>query len=258
MPKRASLNDRDARLGGTPAPPLAHVLICDDDQELRRLLGDFLSGHGYAVAAVTDGRELQRYIRTGAAVDLVVLDIMLPGKSGIELCRDLREISNVPILMLTARGGETDRIVGLEMGADDYMSKPFSPNELLARVKALLRRSRMPGNGPQSGRNRILAFEGWQLSLARRELRNPLGVIIDLSAGEFDLLLAFLEAPQRVLTREHLLEAAHNREASAFDRSIDVQLSRLRRKIEATEESEGFIKTVRGAGYMFVVPVVQK
>ena len=244
--------------GGSPSPPDAHVLICDDDAELRRLVADFLQGHGYAVSTASDGRELARCLRLPTAVDLIVLDIMLPGQSGLEICRDLRETSNVPILMLTARGNETDRIVGLEMGADDYISKPFSPAELLARIKALLRRTRMVGAGLPSAKKRVLEFEGWRLDILRRDLRNPAGVIIDLSAGEFDLLLAFLEAPQRVLSREQLLDAARNKASTAFDRSIDVQISRLRRKIGAPKDTEGFIKTVRGSGYLFVASVVPK
>ena len=230
-------------------------MICDDDADLRHLLSTFLMDHGYHVTAATGGRDLSHLMRTSAPVDLVILDIMLPGQSGLEICREFRSTSNVPILMLTARGDEADRIVGLDMGADDYMSKPFSPNELLARVKALLRRVRMMEVGANAGNRRLYHFEGWRLDATRRELCNPAGVIIDLSAGEFNLLLAFLDSPQRVLSRDQLLEAASNREPTAFDRSIDVQVSRLRRKIGSADESEGFIKTVRGAGYIFV-PVV--
>ncbi len=247
-----------AASGGDRALPEAHILICDDDAELRRLLSTFLVDHGYRVTTATDGRDLARLMRTSASVDLVILDVMLPGQNGFEICRELRSTSNVPILMLTARGDETDRIVGLDMGADDYMSKPFSPNELLAHVKAILRRVRMMEAGAGAGNRRLYQFEGWRLDATRRELRNPAGVIIDLSAGEFDLLLAFLDSPQRVLSRDQLLEAARNREPTAFDRSIDVQVSRLRRKIGPADDSEGFIKTVRGAGYMFVPPVTHR
>ena len=244
--------------GVAEASPDTHIVICDDDGELRQLLATFLTSHGFAVTAVGDGRELSRHLRSSAHADLIVLDVMLPGQSGIEICRDLRATSSVPILMLTARGDETDRIVGLEIGADDYMSKPFSPNELLARVKALLRRSRMGGGASSAGRLRVLEFDGWRLDVTRRELRNPARVIIDLSAGEFDLLLAFLEAPQRVLSREHLLDVAKSKSPAAFDRSIDVQISRLRRKIDSSDDGESFIKTVRGAGYMFVATVQAK
>lgn len=245
--------------GGTErALPDAQIVICDDDPDLRQLLSAFLGDHGYFVATAANGRDLDRLMAGPTAIDLVILDVMMPGQSGREVCRNLRAYSNVPILMLTALGDEHDRVVGLEMGADDYMAKPFGPNELLARVKALLRRSRMAPDDPTpAARRRVFEFEGWRLDPARRELRNPAGVIIDLSAGEYDLLLAFVEAPQRVLSRDQLLDAARNRAASGFDRSIDVQVSRLRRKIGSTDESEGLIKTVRGAGYMFV-PAVRR
>ncbi|MDZ4840780.1 MAG: response regulator transcription factor [Hyphomicrobium aestuarii] len=238
-----------------PIALLAHVLVCDDDPDLSQLLSAFLQEHGFKVTLAADGRELQRQLRANPGVDLVILDVMLPGASGLELCRDLRATSTVPIMMLTARGDETDRIVGLEMGADDYVSKPFGPNELLARIKALLRRARMSSPSLTGDRKQSFSFDGWRLDAARRELRNPDGVIIDLSAGEYDLLLAFLEAPQRVLSREHLLDVARNRPAQAFDRSIDIQVSRLRRKLGSSDDSEGLIKTVRGAGYMFVPTV---
>lgn len=242
---------------GADQPRQGHIVICDDDGELRSLLAAFLRDGGYTVSTAADSRGLERCLRSHDAVDLVILDVMLPGKSGLEICRDLRAASTVPILMLTARGEETDRIVGLEMGADDYMSKPFSPHELLARVKAMLRRSRMLAPRT-SDRRRSITFGEWTLDLARRELRNPSDVIIDLSGGEYDLLLAFLDAPQRVLSREQLLEAARNREPSAFDRSIDVQVSRLRRKIASSDEGEGFIRTIRGVGYMFDAEVVYR
>lgn len=251
--KNASVGHED----GPEQSRQGHILICDDDGELRSLLAGFLREGGYAVATAADSRELERSLRSSGNFDLVILDVMLPGKSGLEICRDLRAASTVPILMLTARGEETDRIVGLEMGADDYMSKPFSPHELLARVKAMLRRSRMLASR-SAERRRSITFGEWTLDLARRELRNPASVIIDLSGGEYDLLLAFLDAPQRVLSREQLLEAARNREPSAFDRSIDVQVSRLRRKIATSHEGEGFIKTIRGVGYMFDAEVVYR
>ncbi|MDX2157890.1 MAG: response regulator transcription factor [Hyphomicrobiaceae bacterium] len=241
--------------GAEELAPEARIVICDDDSDLRHLLGEFLVEHRFAVVGVGSGRELDRLMRSGAQLDLIILDIMLPGQSGIEICRNLREQSNLPILMLTARGDETDRIVGLEIGADDYVSKPFSPNELLARIKALLRRSRISGGAGMVGRKRSYEFEGWRLDLLRRELRNPRGVIVDLSAGEYDLLVAFLEMPQRVLSRDQLLDAARSTDATNLDRSIDVQVSRLRRKIDTGAEGESFIKTVRGAGYMLVAAV---
>lgn len=243
---------------GSPSlPPDAHILLCDDDPELRRLLATYLRENGYRVTPIGDGRDVSRHI-TDAAVDLLILDLMLPGINGLEICRNLRAHSNVPILMLTAKGSETDRIVGLEMGADDYVAKPFSPPELLARVKALIRRARMTGQEPTPRDGRVVLLDGWRLDTLRRELRNPDGVIIDLSVGEYDLLLTFLEAPQRVLDRDYLIEVTRKRSLSAFDRSIDVQISRLRRKIEAGDNDESIIKTVRGAGYMLTCEVSRK
>jgi len=234
-----------------------HVLIVDDDAEIRKLAAKFLRAHGHRVTAVRDGREMWPTL-TSAAVDLIVLDVMLPGSNGLDLCREIRKSSRIPIIMLTALGADTDRIVGLELGADDYLAKPFNPRELLARVNAVLRRVKTLGDGPEASRTGTrLMFEGWTLDLLRRELVNPHGVVVDLSTGEYDMLLTFLEAPQRVLTREQLLDGAKNRVATGFDRVIDVQVSRLRRKLEASEDSQAMIKTIRGAGYMFV-PVVQR
>lgn len=235
---------------GSPSlPPDAHVLLCDDDPELRRLLASYLRENGYRVTPIGDGRDVARHL-ADATVDLLILDVMLPGMSGLDVCRNLRAQSTVPILMLTAKGSETDRIVGLEMGADDYVAKPFSPPELLARIKALIRRSRMAGTEVVGPDRRVITFDGWTLDTLRRELRNPDGVIIDLSVGEYDLLLTFLEAPQRILDRDYLLEATRKRSAAGFDRSIDVQVSRLRRKIDSGDGVDSLIKTIRGAGYM--------
>ncbi|MEZ5849992.1 MAG: response regulator transcription factor [Hyphomicrobiaceae bacterium] len=248
-------SDTELAAGGEPSSPDAYIVVCDDDPDLRHLLSAYLSENGFAVTGVGSGKDLMRHLRSGARADLVILDIMLPGQSGIEICRNLRASSDIPIVMLTARGDETDRIVGLEIGADDYVSKPFSPNELLARIKALLRRANMSADVRFAARTRLYEFDGWRLDVLRRELRNPTGVIIDLSAGEYDLLLAFVEMPQRVLSRDQLLEAARSPDAENLDRSIDVQVSRLRRKIDSDTEGESFIKTVRGAGYMFVATV---
>jgi two-component system OmpR family response regulator len=232
----------------------AHLLIVDDDEEIRKLLARFLRENGYRVTVASDGRRLKETVRD-AAIDLVVLDIMLPGTSGFELCRELRASSDTPVIMLTAKGGETDRIVGLELGADDYLAKPFNPRELLARVKAVLRRYQ---SAAIADKGRRLLFEGWAIDTQRRELRNPAGALVDLSAGEYDLLLTFAEAPQRILSRDHLLDATRNRAAFGFDRTIDVQVSRLRRKLGATNEADGLIKTVRGAGYMFLPSVARE
>lgn len=253
MPRQgsSSTSDNQEPAGGEESSPLAHIVICDDDPDLRHLLGQLLEENGYATTRVGSGKELDRHMRSGARSDLVILDIMLPGQTGIEICRNIRASSDLPIIMLTARGDETDRIVGLEIGADDYVSKPFSPNELLARIKALLRRARISEGARTGGRLRKYEFDGWQLDVLRRELRNPNGVIIDLSAGEYDLLIAFLETPQRILSRDQLLEAARSADVANLDRSIDVQVSRLRRKIDTAAGGESFIKTVRGAGYLF-------
>jgi two-component system OmpR family response regulator len=234
---------------GTPV----NVVIVDDDREIRQLLTGFLKGHGYAVTAVTDGRALLDALAK-QTTDIVILDIMLPGADGLELCRTIRASSSVPIIMLTSRREETERIVGLEMGADDYVAKPFNPRELLARMKAVLRRTATPPGSIRPRSNRMATFEGWRLDTLRRELSNPAGVVVDLSGGEYDLLMAFIEAPQRVLSRDALLELGRNRVGTGFDRSIDTQVSRLRRKL-GSDDGEGFIKTVRGAGYMFLPDV---
>jgi two-component system OmpR family response regulator len=230
------------------------VLVVDDDGEILSLVAKFLRANGFVVSTARNGAEMKAQMQS-SQVDLVVLDIMLPGTNGLDLCRALRAESAVPVVMLTAKGDEIDRIVGLEVGADDYLPKPFNPRELLARIKAVLRRSRsVEGLAPQ-GSGRSIEFEGWQLDTLKRELVNPGGVVVDLSGGEYDLLLTFLEAPQRVLSRDYLLDSTKNRTLDVFDRSIDVQVSRLRRKIESQRE---LIKTIRGAGYLFAADVRRK
>jgi two-component system OmpR family response regulator len=237
-------------------PSSAHVLIVDDDREIRDLLGRFLRKHGYRVDTAADGRAMMRLLEAGR-FDLIVLDLMLPGEDGLSLCRRLRVASQIPIIMLTAIGEETDRIVGLEMGADDYLPKPFNPRELLARIKAVLRRS--GGVRPaQEDADGALVFEGWRLERGKRELRSPDDVLVPLTAGEFELLAAFAEHPKRVLSRDQLLDLTRGRSAAPFDRSIDVQLSRLRRKIEADPKEPTIIKTVRGGGYIFACEVVRR
>jgi two-component system OmpR family response regulator len=230
-----------------------HILIVDDDREIRDLLARFLDKHGLRVTAAADGREMHRVL-DGSRIDLIVLDLMLPGEDGLTLCRNLRARSAIPIIMLTAMGEETDRIVGLEMGADDYLAKPFNPRELLARIKAVLRRAEQaPAAGPVEG-GAVLEFAGWALDLDRRELQRPDGVMVPLSSGEFELLATFATHPGRVLSRDQLLDLARGREAH-FDRSIDVQVSRLRRKIEADPQEPALIKTVRNGGYTFTPSV---
>lgn len=232
----------------------SHILVVDDDIEIRDLLARFLRKHGYRVTGARNGREMRESL-AATQVDLVVLDLMLPGESGLDLCREARATSLVPIVMLTAMGDDMDRIVGLEMGADDYLPKPFNPRELLARIKAVLRRTTTNSDPVSHVRENILHFAGWQLDLVRRELKSAKNVVIELSAGEYDLLLAFLEHPQRVLSRDQLLDLTRNRVSSPYDRSIDVQVSRLRRKLEVDPPEVPLIKTVRGTGYIFASEV---
>jgi two-component system, OmpR family, response regulator len=225
-------------------------LVVDDDGQILELVARFLMGNGFAVHTARDGREMLAQLSEHGA-DLIVLDLMLPGANGLELCRELRRTSSVPVVMLTAKGEEIDRIIGLEVGADDYLPKPFNPRELLARVNAVLRRT-TPNQMQGARRPRSVGFAGWKLDIMKRELSRPDGVVVDLSTGEYDLLITFLEAPQRVLSRDYLLDAARNRALEPFDRAIDVQVSRLRRKIGDGGE---LIKTVRGAGYLFAADV---
>lgn len=231
------------------ANPAAHILVVDDDREIRDLLARFLKKHGFRVTTAVDGREMQRAL-SDWSIDLVVLDLMLPGEDGLSLCRNLRAKSAIPIIMLTMMNEETDRIIGLEMGADDYLPKPFNPRELLARMKAVLRRSRNISRPGSAGHSKTLYFSGWKLEIGHRRLQSAEGLLIDLSTGEFDLLVALAEHPQQVLTRDQLLDLIHGREEAPFDRSIDMQISRLRRKIEDGRGQHNLIKTVRGGGYM--------
>jgi two-component system, OmpR family, response regulator len=228
-----------------------HLLIVDDDKEIRVLLSKFLAQHGYRVSVAHEGRAMMQALES-ARISLVVLDLMLPGEDGLSLCRRVRAASTMPIVMLTAVGEDTDRIVGLEMGADDYLPKPFHPRELLARVRAVLRRT---GPRPLCGTGRTLEFAGWRLDVACRQLFSPSGALVALRAAEFDLLLALAERPQRVLSRDQLLDLSRGRTAAAFDRSVDVQISRLRRKLEADPKVPDLIKTVRSGGYVFAAAV---
>jgi two-component system OmpR family response regulator len=229
-----------------------HVLIVDDDEEVRRLLGEYLERNGLRVTLAVDGGEMRRALDDGSP-DLVVLDLMLPGEDGLALCRDLRARSNLPVIMLTARIDEVDRIVGLEMGADDYLAKPFSPRELLARIKSILRRTRsLPPGGGVAHR---LRFAGWTLELATRQLVAPDGLVVPLSGAEFRLLSVFVEHPNRVLQRSQLLELALGREREPFDRSIDVQVSRLRTRLGDDAREPRIIKTVRNLGYVLAAVV---
>ncbi|BBP76712.1 MULTISPECIES: response regulator [Pseudomonas] len=235
---------------------MSHLLIVDDDLEVLALLKKFFLQHGYAVETAANGAQLWAAMALNPA-DLIILDLMLPGDNGLLLCQRLRQQYATPVIMLTAMGELSDRVVGLEMGADDYLSKPFDARELLARVRAVLRRAgeSRPPIGDAS--RPLIRFAGWQLDLTRRELRSPDQVMIPLSSGEFDLLLVFVEHPQRVLTREQLLNLARGHSHDAFDRSIDVQVSRLRRKLEFDTKRPEMIRTVRNGGYQFTVSVTR-
>jgi two-component system, OmpR family, response regulator len=227
-----------------------HVLVVDDDNETCALLSRFLERHGYRTSVAHDGRAMMATLDC-ARVNLIVLDLMLPGEDGLTLCRRLRATSTVPIIMLTALGEETDRIVGLEMGADDYLPKAANPRELLARIRAVLRRAGAAQVSADGTRKRVLEFCGWRIDVAQRQLISPSNALVVLRASEFDLLLALAERPQRVLSRDQLLDLARGRASSAFDRSVDVLISRLRRKIEADPKEPALIKTVRSGGYVF-------
>ncbi|OGA55436.1 MAG: DNA-binding response regulator [Betaproteobacteria bacterium RIFCSPLOWO2_12_FULL_62_58] len=231
-----------------------HVLVVDDDQEIRSLLRDYLQKNGYRVTAVGDGKRMWAAFEE-ARPDIVVLDLMLPGDDGLTLCRDLRARSKTPIIMLTARGEETDRIVGLEMGADDYLPKPFNPRELLARIKSILRRTRTLPENLRPEDARAIRFAGWTLDVATRNLRSPEGVVVALSGTEYKLLRIFLAHANRVLNRDQLIDLMLSRDASPFDRSIDVQVSRLRHRLGEGAKEPAIIKTVRGEGYVLSVPV---
>ncbi len=230
-----------------------HILVVDDDREIRELLARFLTRHGLRVSTARDGVDMMKAL-DGSAVDLVVLDLMLPGEDGLSLCRRLRAGSTLPVIMLTAMGEDTDRIVGLEMGADDYLPKPFNPRELLARIKAVLRRMQA-APAAESPAGDTMRFDGWTMELGARRLLSPDGTEVELSTGEYELLLAFITHPRRVLSRDLLLDLARGRSAAPFDRSIDIQVMRLRRKIESDPKEPRLIKTVRGGGYVFAAEV---
>ncbi|CDK97586.1 DNA-binding two component response transcriptional regulator (OmpR family) [Magnetospirillum gryphiswaldense MSR-1 v2] len=247
-----------AILGAMNTTP--HILVVDDDHEIRDLLARFLAKHGLHVSTARDGAEMTKLL-DAHGIDLVVLDLMMPGEDGLSLTRRLRaQGCTLPIIMLTAMAEDTDRIVGLEVGADDYLPKPFNPRELLARIKAVLRRAPAESDtaAPTSGGGgHRLRFDGWVLDMATRDLTDPDGVVLTLSAGEFDLLRAFVEHPRRVLSRDQLLDLARGRQAIPFDRSIDIQVSRLRRKLNDDPKEPQLIKTVRGGGYLFTPDVVR-
>lgn len=237
---------------------MAKILVVDDEPDAVELVEFNLKNAGFEVITAADGAEALKKARA-ALPDLVVLDLMIPEVDGLEVCKLLRRdaaTAGIPILMLTAKAAEIDRVLGLELGADDYVTKPFSPRELLARIRAVLRRSRTARGNTETRRTEIITFDGWTMDLRRREVQSPSGTLIDLSTGEFDLLVAFAEHANRVLSREALMQFAKARTSGdPFDRTIDVQISRLRRKLEAVTNGGQLIKTVRGSGYMFASDV---
>jgi two-component system OmpR family response regulator len=235
----------------------AHILVVDDHREIRDLVSRALSKDGFRVSTAADGRAMRKVL-ADSRIDLILLDLMLPGEDGLALCRALRTESDIPIIMLTAKGDEVDRVVGLEMGADDYLAKPFGSRELIARIRAVLRRSRDKTAATAERGPRRYRFDRWRLDTGARELLRGDGVTVPLSTGEYDLLLALVERPQRVLNRDQLLDLARGRGANALDRSIDTQVSRLRKKLELDPGEPKIIKTVWGGGYMFTPEVTHE
>jgi two-component system, OmpR family, response regulator len=232
-----------------------HILAVDDDPSVRQMIAHYLGDNEMRVTAVASGREIGE-VMGRETIDLVVLDLRLPGEDGMQIARKLRDDSDIPIIMLTGRKDEADRVMGLELGADDYLTKPFSPRELLARIRALLRRSRA-NETVADGLQRIRAyrFAGWELNVRLRRLTAPGGAMVGLTNNEFNLLAAFLAAPQRVLSRDQLLGLSRLHNDEVYDRSIDVQVGRLRRKIQPADSEPALIRTERGAGYVFAAQV---
>lgn len=234
-----------------------HILIVDDDREIRELLATYLTKNGLRTSAAANGREMYAVLASHS-IDLIVLDVMMPGVDGLTLCRDLRagKWKSIPVLMLTARGDETDRIVGLEMGADDYLSKPFAAREVLARVRAILRRTRMlPPNMQVTEAGKLIAFGDWRLDTVARHLVDSQGVVVALSGAEYRLLHVFLDHPQRVLNRDQLLNLTQGRDSEIFDRSVDLIVSRLRQRLRDDAREPRYIKTVRNEGYVLAMAV---
>lgn len=228
----------------------SHILVVDDHRDIRDTLARYLRRHGLRVSVAANANEARRSLKT-SAFDLILLDIMMPGEDGLSLCRYLRETTRIPVILITAMGEETDKIIGLEVGADDYVSKPFNPRELLARIKAVLYRSQSMPPDRQPLPSGIYRFDRWTLDTSRRELIDENQVITSLSSGELALLTVFLNRPGIVLSRDQLLDLTRGRDASPFDRSVDIQVSRLRRKIEQDPKKPILISTVWGGGYRF-------
>jgi two-component system OmpR family response regulator len=231
-----------------------HILVVEDDRDISRLVGRYLRENDCRVSFAADGREMDECLAS-SRIDLVVLDVMLPGEDGLSLCRRLRAKSHLPVVMLTAKGDELDRIIGIEMGADDYLSKPFNPRELLARIRAVLRRTSLAVSSEAGAR--LMTFDDWQLNCVARTLTNPGGSLVALTSAEFDLLQALCERAGRTLSRDQLVDITQGRSAGAFERSVDVLVSRIRRKIERDPHRPDLIKTVRSGGYLFT-PIVER
>lgn len=234
-----------------------HVLIVDDDNDIRLLLSEFLEGNGLCVSQAADGNAMRECLAS-RHIDLIVLDLNLPGEDGLSLCRQLRSGSNLPVIMLTAKTNPLDRVIGLEMGADDYICKPFEPLELLSRIRSVLRRAQGPtdnGVGSKSSAPARIHFANWTLDITARHLISEKGVIVSLSGAEYRLLRIFLDHPNRVLNRDQLMDLIHGRDTTPFDRSIDLQVSRLRQRVEGDTKSPSIIKTVRNEGYVLATPV---
>ncbi|TCO80533.1 DNA-binding response OmpR family regulator [Plasticicumulans lactativorans] len=238
-----------------PVASTAHILVVDDDPSIRQMVADYLSDNELQVTALATGREIAQVL-SRETIDLLVLDLRLPGEDGLQIARRLREDSDLPIIILTARKDEADRVMGLELGADDYLTKPFSPRELLARIRALLRRSRTHATVAEGlAKIRAYRFCGWELNARLRRLKNPGGETVELTNSQFNLLVAFLAAPQRVLSRDQLLQMSRLHDDEVYDRSIDTQVGRLRRKLVFGPAPVPLIRTERGAGYVFTQPV---
>ena len=231
-----------------------HILVVEDDREISALVARYLRANDCRVAVAADGREMDRQLADGH-FDLIVLDLMLPGEDGLSICRRIRKSSRMPIVMLTAKSDELDRIVGLELGADDYLAKPFNPRELLARIRAVLRRCESGDDRDDAEAAKVHRFAGHRLDVLARRLENAEGAEVALTGAEFDLLLVLAERPGRVLSRDRLLDLTQGRAAGPFERSIDILVSRIRRKIEADPHHPDVIKTVRSGGYMFAAEV---
>ncbi|WP_151634758.1 response regulator [Noviherbaspirillum aerium] len=233
------------------------ILIVDDDREISTLLAEYLEKNGYRAVTAGDGKAMQKALQEHR-VDLIVLDLNLPGEDGLTLCRNLRSHSAIPVIMLTARGEPVDRILGLEMGADDYVPKPFEPRELFARIRSVLRRTQALPPHMQTSESQQIKFAGWTMDVTARHLINPAGVVVALSGAEYRLLKIFLDHANRVLSRDHLLNLTQGRDADPFDRSIDLQISRLRQKLGDDARSPQIIKTVRNEGYVLATQVAKE